>query len=131
MMTPPDLQKQIESAFAAWPGSANAAGAVLAALRERARQHEKWGEQNHDMMTWLAILHEETGELAEACLHQKFGGPEATNVYREAVQVAAVGLQIVEHLLRFYAKPSSEEVGDSQTDRTHGQNPAQPRSQPE
>jgi len=76
------------------------AGAVEAVSAERRRQHEKWGEQNHDMMTWLAILHEETGELAEACLHEKFGGPAAENVMLEAVQVAAVALQIVEFLQR-------------------------------
>jgi NTP pyrophosphatase (non-canonical NTP hydrolase) len=82
------------------PCSAQVAGAVVALLTERQKQHAKWGEQNHDMMTWLAILHEETGELAEACLHHKFGGPEADNVLKEAVQVAAVGCQIVEYLLK-------------------------------
>ena len=66
---------------------------------ERNRQNEKWGVQNHDMMTWLAILHEETGELAQACLHNKFGGPAEGDIMKEAVQVAAVGLQIVEFLL--------------------------------
>jgi NTP pyrophosphatase (non-canonical NTP hydrolase) len=66
---------------------------------ERTRQFEKWGKQDHDMMTWLAILHEETGELAQACLHNKFGGPAEGNILEEAVQVAAVGLQIVEFIL--------------------------------
>jgi len=63
-------------------------------------QHFKWGEQNHDLPTWMCILHEETGELSEAILHEKFGGPEAGNVFKEAVQVAAVACQIVEYLLR-------------------------------
>ena len=67
---------------------------------ERQRQQRKWGEQNHDMPTWLCILHEETGELSEAVLHRKFGGPEAMGELQEAVQVAAVALQIVEFLLR-------------------------------
>ena len=52
------------------------------------------------MPTWLCILHEETGELSEAVLHRKFGGPEAFGELSEAIQVAAVALQIVEFLLR-------------------------------
>jgi NTP pyrophosphatase (non-canonical NTP hydrolase) len=72
--------------------------AVGLVLNERQNQFLKWGNQNHDMMTWLAILHEETGELAQACLHKKFGGSKSDDVLHEAVQVAAVGLQIVEHL---------------------------------
>jgi NTP pyrophosphatase (non-canonical NTP hydrolase) len=67
---------------------------------ERRSQNRKWGEQNHDMPTWLAILHEETGELSQAVLHAKFGGPAARDLFKEAVQVAAVALQIVEFLIR-------------------------------
>ena len=73
--------------------------AVFLIEGERKNQVAKWGIQKHDMMTWLAILHEETGELAEACLHEKFGGSEADNVMMEAIQVAAVATQIVEFLL--------------------------------
>ncbi|MFW6206959.1 MAG: hypothetical protein ACOC5J_03400, partial [Gemmatimonadota bacterium] len=43
---------------------------------------------------------EEVGELAEAALEDKFGGSQSSekgfNPRREAVQVAAVGLAIVE-----------------------------------
>jgi NTP pyrophosphatase (non-canonical NTP hydrolase) len=67
---------------------------------ERARQDKKWGEQNHDMMTWLAILQEETGELSQASLHKKFGGHAAGSIMAEAIQTAAVACQIVEYLLR-------------------------------
>lgn len=74
--------------------------AITAILQERNRQQAKWGEQNHDMPTWLAILHEETGELAKATLHLKFGGPQALGVFEEAVQVAAISLQIIEFLYR-------------------------------
>lgn len=101
--------------FAPATGYAQVAGAAVAA--ERKRQHDKWGEQNHDMMTWLAILHEETGELAEACLHEKFGGPEAENVMKEAVQVATVGMQIVEFLLRVRAERSGEEAEAAHSDK--------------
>lgn len=76
------------------------AEAVRRILGERHAQLVKWGQQNHDLPTWMCILHEETGELSEAILHQKFGGPEANNVFKEAVQVAAVACQIVEFLIR-------------------------------
>lgn len=69
-------------------------------LEERQRQEDKWGEQNHDPFTYLAILTEEVGELAQASLHLRFGGPEALGVRMEAVQCAAVALAIVECLDR-------------------------------
>jgi NTP pyrophosphatase (non-canonical NTP hydrolase) len=60
----------------------------------------KWGEQNHDPITYLAVLVEEVGELAQAGLHLRFGGPKAEGLRDEAVQVAAVALAIVECLDR-------------------------------
>lgn len=69
-------------------------------LAERTRQDSKWGEQNHDPFTYLAILTEEVGELAQCALHSRFGGPEAWNMRTEAVQVAAVALAIVQCLDR-------------------------------
>lgn len=69
-------------------------------LAERARQDAKWGEQNHDPFTYLAILTEEVGELAQAALHANFGGPAAYGLRTEAVHVAAVALAIVECLDR-------------------------------
>lgn len=74
--------------------------ALVDVLVERWRQNAQWGEQNHDMFIWLAILHEETGELAKAILHRQFGGEKAGEVHKESVQVAAVALQIVEYLRR-------------------------------
>lgn len=35
---------------------------------ERQRQERKWGSQHHDPEMWLAILMEEVGEAAKACL---------------------------------------------------------------
>lgn len=67
---------------------------------ERDLQEKKWGEQNHDPFTYLAILTEEVGELSEAALHSKFGGPAADGLLNEAVQTAAVAQAIVENLLR-------------------------------
>lgn len=52
-------------------------------LEERQRQIEKFGEQNHDDLTWLAILMEEVGECAKAIL-------EKSNLREELIQVVAV-----------------------------------------
>jgi NTP pyrophosphatase (non-canonical NTP hydrolase) len=63
---------------------------------ERQRQNEKWGEQNHDDYTWLAILSEELGETAQAALHNEFGGDAKGTLRTELVQVAAVAIQWLE-----------------------------------
>ena len=81
-------------------------------LYERERQDVKWGEQNYDPITYLAILTEEVGEFAQAVLHNRFPKPEmkyqsGAGDYREwletkrqkmrteSVHVAAVALAIV------------------------------------
>jgi NTP pyrophosphatase (non-canonical NTP hydrolase) len=71
-------------------------------LLERERQDRKWGEQNHDPFAYLVILLEELGELGEAALQTRFGGPKGglKNMRREATHVAAVALAIVECLDR-------------------------------
>lgn len=76
--------------------------ALASVLGERTRQDAKWGEQNHDTITYLAILMEEVGELAQAAIQQRFGGPQGSveHVREEAVQTAAVALAIVECLDR-------------------------------
>ena len=65
-------------------------------LQERKRQDAKWGEQNHDDYHWLAILMEEIGEVSQAMLHSRFGGPHAGTERTELVQVAAVAVQWLE-----------------------------------
>lgn len=74
--------------------------AVASVMAERVRQDAKWGEQNNDPFCYLVVLMEEVGELSEAALHARFGGPEGENMHKEAVQVAAVALAIVECLNR-------------------------------
>ncbi len=69
-------------------------------LQERQRQEMKWGEQNHDPFTYLAVLTEEVGELAQAALHTRFGGSKAAGLREEAVHTAAVALAIVQCLDR-------------------------------
>jgi NTP pyrophosphatase (non-canonical NTP hydrolase) len=77
--------------------------AVLAEVgRERLRQDEKWGEQNHDPFCYVAILTEEIGELAQAALHTRYGGSQAgvRRMREEALQAAAVAVAMVECLDR-------------------------------
>lgn len=90
--------------------------AIKDTLTERARQDAKWGPQNHDPVTWSAILTEECGEFAEAALHHRFGGPAAASLRTEAVQVAAVAIAIIECLDRNAGK-----VGCALCDRGDGQ----------
>lgn len=85
-------------------------------LAERCLQDAKWGVQNHDPITWSAILTEECGEFAQAALHHRFGGPAAAKLRNEAVQVAAVALAIIECLDR-----SAGKVGCALCDRGDGQ----------
>jgi NTP pyrophosphatase (non-canonical NTP hydrolase) len=67
---------------------------------ERYFQDARWGEQNHDDYRWLAILVEEVGELAQAMLHDEFGGSHAGTAPTELVQVAAVAVQWLECIER-------------------------------
>lgn len=85
---------------------------------ERTRQDNKWGVQDHDGPTWLAILSEEVGELSQCVLHAKFGGSQSHKVLEEAVQVAAVAKAIVECLLRNNGQfPSAGSDGDYNQDK--------------
>lgn len=65
-------------------------------LIERAKQNEKWGEQNHEDLFWLAILGEEFGETAQAILHTQTGERNAGKTRKELVHTVAVGLQWLE-----------------------------------
>lgn len=70
--------------------------ALTSVIAERFRQDKKWGEQNHDAFTWIAILSEEVGEFSKAALDVIFENGRREPVREEAVQVAAVALAIVE-----------------------------------
>ena len=69
---------------------------------ERVKQEEKWGEQNHNLVEWCAILGEEVGEVQKAALEWHFKHPNASlEEYRkELIQVAAVAVSMVESLDR-------------------------------
>lgn len=85
------------------------ADAAQSAVDEREFQDRKWGavaDGNFDTRTaekWLAILMEEVGELAEEGLICHGNVARATpNFRKEAIQVAAVALAIVEQYDRFH-----------------------------
>ena len=85
---------------------------------ERERQNEKWGEQNHSVIEWQAILMEEVGEAAKEATDFHFknfvknidgemvapaNGDQALRLSRyrkELIQVAAVAVQMIECLER-------------------------------
>lgn len=58
---------------------------------ERGKQDAKWGEQNREFATWLAILMEEVGEACKENLNATFGSdPSRENFRYELVQATAV-----------------------------------------
>ena len=64
-------------------------------IAERARQDEKWGEQNHNIYKWLAILGEEVGEVNKAVLEDNY-----KDVIDELIQIGAVTVAMIESLER-------------------------------
>lgn len=81
-------------------------GMILnAILRERERQDEKWGIQNHPRADWLAILAEELGECAAHCC--PFSPDDKRALASELVQVAAVAIAWLEDLAIAYAGPEA------------------------
>lgn len=68
---------------------------------ERIRQDNKWGKQRHDYGTWLQILMEEVGEVAQAMQKSKgWGKPtDASDLYEELTHAAAVTVAIAEQVL--------------------------------
>lgn len=90
-----------------YPVSQDTVDALNLIAEERCRQNLKWGEQNHDLPTWLTILVEEVGEFAEAVLDstfglddKRYGIPDHDHVLVEITQVAAVATAIMEYLKR-------------------------------
>lgn len=67
---------------------------------ERLSQNEKWGLQRHEYGTWLQILIEEVGEVAQAMQKGKDWGKssDADDLYSELIQVAAVAVAIAEQV---------------------------------
>ena len=68
---------------------------VSSILIERQKQHDKWGEQNHDVYKWLAILGEEVGEANKAALEDS-----RDDLINELIQIGAVTVAMIESLKR-------------------------------
>lgn len=73
--------------------------AFLAITGERARQDAKWGLQRHSWPEWIAILTEEVGEAAHAAVEENWRPTgDLAELRAELVQVAAVAVQVIEHI---------------------------------
>lgn len=75
--------------------------------KERDRQEELWGQQNHTPDKWVGILGEEFGEFCAAVNETILdNGPDERarggyeNLMREASHVAAVAVSVMECLMR-------------------------------
>lgn len=74
--------------------------------QERTLQDNKWGEQNHKPIEWIAILTEEVGEASKEAVDFHFNKNSTTQKYQikrcreELVQVAAVAIAIIEYIDR-------------------------------
>lgn len=64
-------------------------------VKERVKQDNKWGEQNHDVYKWLAILGEEVGEVNKAALENNYD-----EIISELIQIGAVAVAMIESLER-------------------------------
>ena len=107
-----NARRTLEEAAADWnrrPAqfADNAERALAAVTEERQRQDALFGDQSEiSLFEWVSILGEECGELCEAinetCFksphHPERGGTES--IIKEAAQVAAVALQIIEAAYR-------------------------------
>ena len=100
---------------------------------ERLRQNKKWGQQNHNLVEWIAILSEEVGEASREAVDYHFnniskgyvnkeGNPNPTGIdlihafRKEMVQVAAVSVQIIECIDRNYLVHPEEVMNQSAKD---------------
>lgn len=63
---------------------------------ERLRQIGKWGDPNHPLADFLAILMEEVGEVAQAINGHRFGNASIADVRAELIQTAAVAVAMAE-----------------------------------
>lgn len=71
-------------------------------LKERQRQDEKWGEQNHIAPLWATIIGEEYGEMCKAINEFGFDPiPEKEQeIYTEAIQTMASCMAMLECMER-------------------------------
>ena len=67
-------------------------------IKERRRQDEKWGEQNHHPLMWFSIIAEEYGEMCHAFNEYSFDNDtnHFDEMQSEAIQVAACCVAMLE-----------------------------------
>lgn len=77
-------------------GPASLSKALSEIAQERARQDDKWGEQNHNMADYYTILGEEFGEVGKAICEHRLQNKGAAPIRAELIQTAAVAVAMVE-----------------------------------
>jgi NTP pyrophosphatase (non-canonical NTP hydrolase) len=84
---------------------------ILDVEDERVRQDAKWSIQRHDYGTWLQILVEEVGEVAQAMQTKRGWGKlsDADDLYKELIHVAAVATAIAEQVLEEREKDEQDQ----------------------
>lgn len=75
-------------------------GVLIDVSEERRRQVGLWGTQDHTPHAWLAILAEETGEVAKEIADGRVKPFDAVNYRTELIHVAAVAVAAIESLDR-------------------------------
>lgn len=69
-------------------------------VNERKRQDSKWGEQNHPILQWFAIIGEEYGEMNKAWNEYNFGKIDIQELKTEAIQTCACIVAMLESIER-------------------------------
>ena len=81
--------------------------------KERTRQDEKFGEQNHHPLMWFSIIGEEFGEMCKAYIDFTLNDNDSNfwdAMQREAVQIAACCVAMLECLDRMAEKGEDDEI---------------------
>ena len=63
---------------------------------EHEAQVKKYGNQNHDIFVWGAVLGEEVGELNRAIIEERNSEGVLEQIENEAIQVATVAAKIAQ-----------------------------------
>ena len=82
--------------------------------KERIRQDEKFGEQNHHPLVWFSIIGEEFGEMCKAYNDYTLKDDDSNSwdaMQQEAVQTAACCVAMLECLDRMAEKGLGPETG--------------------
>jgi hypothetical protein len=91
-----------------WEGRIDVSYVFKDVKKERKRQDEKWGQQDHDPCGWISIITEELGEAAEGAnrvvlepVYHKDSGPTwLPKLRKELIEVAACAVAAIESLDR-------------------------------